>query len=214
VCWHSDADADYLELQLTFDGNLRVERQALLSRNDHLLFLADTVFDPAGNALDYRSRLPLAAGWSISADAPTREVRLGAAQRSARVFPLALEQDRVLSSAGRLAAAQSAAPGCYLEVAQSGVGGVYAPLAIDWHPGRRKAQADWRTLTIAEHRRVVPRHIASAHRLRIGDRQWLFYHALVRSPEPRTVLGLHTFRETVIGRVSSGGDIEPILLVE
>lgn len=220
VCWHSDADADYLELQVTFDGNVRVERQVLLSRTEHLLFLADTVFDPAGSALEYRSRLPLVAGTSVAADVRTREVRLSGPWLTARVFPLALEQDRVLNSPGRMAGAATAtmpgsgARGEALELEQRGTGGVYAPLVIDWHPARRKAPADWRTLTVAEHRRVVGRHAAAAHRLRIGDRQWLFYHALVRSEEPRTVLGLHTFRESVIGRVTRAGDIEPMVLVE
>src|SRR4029077_2476291 len=34
VCWVSDEDCDYLELQMTFEGNICLQRQVLLARKD------------------------------------------------------------------------------------------------------------------------------------------------------------------------------------
>ena len=43
VCWSSNEDADYLELELALPNNIRVQRQMLLAREDRFLFLADAV---------------------------------------------------------------------------------------------------------------------------------------------------------------------------
>src|SRR5690348_4886549 len=48
VCWHSDGDGDYLELQQRID-DVRIERQVFLSRGGHLAMLADVIAEaPAG----------------------------------------------------------------------------------------------------------------------------------------------------------------------
>ena len=43
VCWVSDEDADYLELEIALSEHVRLERQILLARKDRLLFLADVI---------------------------------------------------------------------------------------------------------------------------------------------------------------------------
>ncbi|OYW13161.1 MAG: hypothetical protein B7Z55_17305, partial [Planctomycetales bacterium 12-60-4] len=43
VCWESQPEADYAELQMTGPGRLRIERLILLSREDGFLMLADSV---------------------------------------------------------------------------------------------------------------------------------------------------------------------------
>ena len=90
----------------------------------------------------------------------------------------------------------------------------YAPLVIDWNPDRKRSNAEWRTLTVAEQGRVLKSIDASGYRLRIADHQLLIYHSLTKSGEMRSVLGHHTASETVIGKLDESGVVEPILLVE
>ncbi len=59
VCWVSDKDVDYLELEARFVGGVRVQRQMLLARQDRLLYLADVVLGQADCRLQYRGVLPL-----------------------------------------------------------------------------------------------------------------------------------------------------------
>jgi hypothetical protein len=205
VCWSSDDDGDYLELQLACSDSVRIDRQILLSRRGHFALFADAVVAVAPGRIEYRINLPAAGGASIRFDDATRECRVG----TARVFPVGLPQARVLSAlgncfeqAGRLILTQ-VAPGC----------GLYLPVVFDWHPRRRRAQADWRSLTVTEVGRVVSPHGAAGHRLRLGKEQLLIYRSLFDSREPRAVLGQHTRYETVIGSFNAG-EMAPIIMVE
>jgi hypothetical protein len=78
---------------------------------------------------------------------------------------------------------------------------VTMPLALDWHPDRSVAPADWCRLTVTEARRIVGPGEASGFRLRVGRRQVLLYRSLVAPGTSRAVLGLHTWHETVFSRV-------------
>ena len=209
VCWNSDEDADYLELQMPLDDGLRLERQLLLSRTGHFAVLAEIVAGAGSERVDSCSRLPLVAGVGAEADVATRECRLAGNGLRARCFPLALPQDRVQGTAGALEAHSN-----LLELRQAAVGGLYAPLVIDWHPGRRRVEAQWRTLTVSEDGRTLKSDEAAGHRLRLGRHQLLVYRSLVRSDEHRAVLGHHTLHETVIGQFDGKGDVTPILMVE
>ena len=211
ICWQSDEDGDYLELQTNLRGQCRVDRQMLLSRDGHFTVLADSVVGiAAGERIDYEMRLPLAPGVRADCDTATRECRLTAGEITARVFPLALPQDRAHGTPGELRV-----EGNTLVLRQAGAGRrLYVPLVIEWNPQRRELPAQWRTLTVSENRVVVAPDAASGHRLRIGPLQLLVYRSLLLSPEPRAVLGYHTRYETVVSAVDSEGDMQPILMVE
>lgn len=212
VCWFSDDDSDYLELQQTVGGDneVRIERQVLLSRTDRFALLADTVSVPGNARVEYLSRLPVCDGIGIRPDSQTRECVLKGRRLRARVFPLALPSERVDSTAGVFGPGDDGS----LQLRQTAVGGVYAPLVLDWHPQRRKSAADWRTLTITEQGTVIKSNRAAGHRLRIGDQHLFVYHALTKTDVPRAVLGQHTAHETLIGTLDEAGDVKPILLVE
>lgn len=220
-CWASDPDADYLELQMQGPGGLRVERQILLSRQDHFLLLADSIRGAksvtkslAGSSDEHRihlkSALPLAEGVTAEADRLSREIRLKAGKLTVRVFPLALADDRVQSSPHEFSL-----DGQNLVLRQIGVGnGLYAPLLFDWHPARTRQPALWRTLTVTEAGKVVGRDIAAGHRLQLGKFQLLTYRGLAAAAAARAVLGHHTWHESVIARVDRHGDVDPIMKVE
>jgi hypothetical protein len=211
TCWHSDKDADYVELQLSFENGIQVERQVLLSRTDRYAVLADVVSGAGDSRIEYSSTLPVVSGLTIQADVPSRECRIGRKGLRVRAFPLALPDDRVMSAAGSFAAIDG---GEGIELKQVGVGGLYAPLILDWHKKRRRQEADWRTVTVSERGTIQKTEAASGHRLRIGRHQLLLYRSLQQPKIPRAVLGQHTSNETLIGQFNDAGDVTPILIVE
>lgn len=209
VLWFTDEEVDYIELQFVVDDHTRIERQLLLPHGDRFAILADAVTTVDGATIDYESRLPLAEGIEARADVDTREATLHAKRRVARVFPLALPQDRMHSGNGWFGPDEGV-----LRLEQSSVGGLYAPVVLDWEPERAKSMVDWRTLTVTESGRLVGPETAAGARVRIGREQLLLYRSLKPSEVARAVLGLHTPRETVIGRVPDNGDIDALLLVD
>jgi hypothetical protein len=208
-CWYSDEEGDYLELQARPAAEIRIERQLLLARNDDLLFLADAVIGCGESRIDYVSRLSPVSGVEMVPDTRTRECQLAAKSGPARVFPLGLPCERVLGCAGQLAPTNGR-----LELRQTAIGGLYAPLVIDWNPARRRRPASWRTLTVAQNGAIISPRAAAGNLLQIGKAQWLVYRSLSSILEPRTVLGQHTMYETMIGRFLRSGAVEPIVLVE
>lgn len=210
VCWNSDSDADYLELQMTVDDEVRIDRQVLLSRRDDFAILADAISNAGDKRIDYRSAMPLVTEFDVGVLSETRECQLAVDNRVVRLFPLALPQDCVQSTSG---AFRRIGDQLVLDQVSRGEG-LFAPVVIDWHPLRRRADSDWRSLTVSEDRTILSPGIAAGHRLRVGKHHLLVYRSLRKPEMPRAVLGHHTSHETVIGRFSADGSVKPILLVE
>ncbi len=213
-CFASDEDADYLELQLQLTDEIKIERQILLSRTEHIALLADVISGAGDARVDYSAKLPLAKNVTVQADLPTRELRLQHKNFFARAFPLALPQDRVQSVAGRFGLLEEDEEKGTIELHQAALGGIYAPLLLCWHPHRKRAYVDWRKLTVTHDGQRLKTDAASGHRLRLGSKQWFLYHNVNKSKQSRTVLGHHTLNETVFGVFNTDGEVEPILLVE
>ncbi|MCH7988640.1 MAG: hypothetical protein IID46_05735 [Planctomycetes bacterium] len=208
-CWYSDEDADYLELNQTLDNGLLIDRQLLLSRENHFVLFADCISGAKTGRIRYLSRLPLVNGVVASANPSTREMTLKAGRQKARAFPLALPDDLVISTPGEFGL-----QGENLVLTQEAIGGLYAPVVIDWSPEHRRSYAEWRTLTVSENGSAVNSSSAAGHRLRIGDQQIFLYRRTNKSEEAHAVLGHHTTNETVIGKFDDFGDVDPILMVE
>ena len=92
--------------------------------------------------------------------------------------------------------------------------GLFAPLILDWGVSRSRGTAQWRSLTVTEDGRVIGPDIAAGHRLKIDDLQLLIFRSLKDTGQSRAVLGHHTWNETVVGRISKKGDVDPFLMVE
>ena len=142
-------------------------------------------------------------------DRVTRELTLANERLCARIFPIFLEQDRVISAPGGCTFDDG---GVLLEL--SATGGAYAPVVIDWHPDRTMEPVDWQRLTVTELRRTLPSDHAAASRVRFGTQQLLVYRSLKNTSELRAVLGHHTGNETVIAGITHKGNVDPIALVE
>tara|TARA_R110002095_G_scaffold159290_2_gene138084 strand:+ start:573 stop:2477 length:1905 start_codon:yes stop_codon:yes gene_type:complete len=212
VCWNSDEDADYIELHMELESGFKLERQLLLPRNQHFAFLADivTITEPAN--LEYRSVIPVTPGITGTLDGETHELLLKAKGLSARVFPIALPQEKDFFQPGSLTLNDQSQLVLHQQVASANA--LYAPLIIDWEPDLKRKPADWATLTVSEGGRTLARDEASGQRLRIGAHQLLVYRSLKKGQVSRAVLGHNTHYESVIGRFDKNGDLTPLLFVE
>jgi hypothetical protein len=210
VCWQSDPDADYIELQMAGPGKMRVERIVMLSRTQRFLLLADSISGVAHERIEYQSELPLGEQVQARRDVPTREILLSMKGFRARAFPLSLPQDRVMSTPHDFVDEDG-----MLKLSQIAEGeGLFAPIILDWGSGRARGPAQWRSLTVTEDGNVIGPDIAAGHRLKINDLQLLIFRSLKSTGHSRAVLGHHTWNETVVARVDKHGDVEPFLMVE
>ena len=208
VCWVSDDDIDYLELETELDTGLKVQRQMALAREDGFLFLADAILgDQAG--LECRSSLPLAGGISFRPAAECREGSLEAAKPVARVMPLGLPEWQTDKCQGTLEANQGR-----LELSQSSDGcSMFAPLFVDLSGRRISRRVTWRQLTVAEQLRIQPSDVAVGYRVALGNEQWLIYRSL-SEPRNRTLLGHNLSTEMLIARFGTDGEVDTLLEIE
>ena len=209
VCWHSDDDLDFLELEMKFAGGWKVQRQYLLARDDHFLFTADAVLGQSPAAINYRQRWPLKDDVCFEAAEDSREGFLEGGGRVGLVLPLALPEWRTEWSPGKLS---QQSEGLEL-VLSTEAARLYAPLFIDLKPSRTRQQFTWRRLTIAEELELQPVDVAAGYRVQVGKRQWLFYRSLAPSA-PRTLLGQHLNCELLAARFDQDGDLEELIEIE
>ncbi len=211
VCWESDADVDYLELEMAYGPRVRLQRQILLARQDGIAVLADALLCTEAARLSLRSRYPLASGVQFEPVSETREGYLKDTKTRALILPLALPEWRRTPAMGELSLCDQT-----LQVVQEAQGrALFSPILIDLEGKRlRNSVCTWRQLTIAQERRILPADEAAAFRAQVGDRQWLVYRSL-STRGSRTVLGLNTIYEYVVGRFDRAeGVVDPILQVE
>ncbi len=209
LCWVSDEDVDYLELQIDLAGDVCVQRQMLLGREDHFLLLADAVLGPRSGKLEYRGCLPLCPEISFSEADETREGFLVGSKRRASVLPLALPEWRCDRRLGELSQT-----GRGLELRQSTQGRrLYAPLWFDLDRRRTGRPLTWRQLTVAESLVIQPPEVAVGYRVTTGKDQWLIYRSLAEKAN-RTLLGHNLSTEMLVGRFDRSGEVEPLIEIE
>jgi hypothetical protein len=205
LCWASDEDVDYLEVERELSGGWRLQRQFLLVREDRVLLTADVVLGPHPAKIDYRRALPLVDGVRLSPESQTVEARLHRHGQSGFVMPLALSEWRQQTHLGAFAEG---------ELRQSALGsGLYAPLWVDLDPQRKRWPRTWRQLTVASERDILPPDAAVAYRVQIGTQQWVVYRSLA-PPAARTFLGQHLASEFLVGRFATDGSVENLVEVE
>jgi len=209
TCWFSDGEVDFIELQRKPRPGVVIDRQMLLSRRERFACLVDCISGKVGKPLAYRSQLPVLPGTEIEVETETRTLQCDREGETVRCYPVALPCDRVHSAPGRFEPVDGRP-----ELSQQSIGGLVAPLVLDWSESRRTAEPEWRTVTVAENGAALPSEQAGGFRLRVGNLHLVIYRQLRSSTEARSILGLHTRHETVIGRFKKSGEIAPLLLVE
>jgi len=209
VCWISDKDGDYLELQIDLAEGATLERSMFLARKDRFLLLTDAVLCVEPSSIEYGCCLPLRPSVSFQPADESPEGLLLGGKRRANVLPLALPEWRADERIGDLSQT-----GESLQLRQSGEGGrLFAPLFIDLDGRRRGKKLTWRQLTVAESLEIQPPEVAVGYRVAIGRQQWLIYRSLAK-PANRTLLGHNLSSEMLIARFEESGEVEPLLEIE
>jgi hypothetical protein len=220
VCWFSDADVDYLELQAQTEGVV-VQRQMLLAKTDSFAYLADAVIAPGARHIECRSTLSLAPRVGVHPAVDSRELFLCGSNRRYSLLPLALPEWRRDRRGGELACESPAGPESAQEtearsicLSQAADGtALYAPLFIDLN-GRRAAQPlTWRQLTVAQDRRNLPADVAVGYRVQAGKQQWIIYRSLGQVGN-RTLLGHNLVSEFLVARFKTDGTVESLVEIE
>lgn len=210
TCWFQDAEVVFAELEAGSADGVRHVRHVMLSLTDHFAVITNTASAPNADAqVSIHSQLQLASHFSAEANSITRELSLSDGRVGVRAIPCWLADDRIDSCAGDFSAANG-----QLTLQAEGLGGVAAPMVLDWQPERQYREADWNSLTVTEERRLNSSAEASAFRVRIGMLQLMLYRSLRRGEKLRAVLGYHTDNETVYGHIRNSGKIDPLVLVE
>ncbi len=217
VCWFSDDDVDYIELESKFGQHSKVQRQALFFRQDRMLLLADALLCEVPGSWSLSSHIPLAGDTSFEPANKTTEGTLLSGRGSrCLVLPLHLPEWRRqlpaptsnlpqgLTSDGETLVAQQSAQQQRL----------YSATLISLRGAHAKQPYTWRHLTVGEDLRIVDANEAVAFRVQIGEQQWVVYRSLAH-PLRRTALGMHTLSEFFAGRFDpDDGDVDTLLEVE
>jgi hypothetical protein len=196
LCWESGKRFDLLELGLNLSDGLRLERQIVFGRQDHVLYLADMILsrDSAARSIRHSISLPLSldAHWHPESD--TRDGVLVRGNVRTAVLPLELHEWRSDPRGGTIE--ENAGP---LTLTQETNGAALCcPLLLDLCPRRSREERTWRQLTVGENLEIVPRDRAVAYRAQSGDDQWVFYRSLGPVGN-RTFLG-----QNIAGEFSAG----------
>ncbi|MEZ6113695.1 MAG: hypothetical protein R3C99_22190 [Pirellulaceae bacterium] len=209
LCWHSDDDVDYLEIQQDWSHGWKLQRQILLARQDRFVLLADAVVGEAVGKIEYEVTLPLVDGIEFQPGEETTDGELHGQRVLATVLPLALSEWRCDSSRGTLTQ-----QGRGLTLSQSIYGQrLYAPLFVDLVSRRAVRERTWRQLTVAERLRIQPPDVAVGYRVQIGREQWLFYRSLAPAGN-RTVLGHNLSNEFLAAQFDGDGEVNSLVQID
>lgn len=214
VCWFSDEDVDYLELEAKFGQHARVQRQALFFREDRLLLLADALLCDQPGEWSFSSRLPLAAEVSFEPAKKTNEGFLVSPAGRSLAVPMHLPEWRREAAMGGLTLDGDVLVAHSQTHSPAPAPRLYTATLVSLCNSHAKKPFTWRRLTVGEDLRIVGAEEAVAFRMQIGNSQWLIYRSLA-SPKRRTALGMHTLSEFFVGRFDgSDGEVDTLLTVE
>lgn len=211
VCWFSDDEVDYLEIEAKFGDSCCVQRQVILFREDGLVLLADALLGDRAGKWTLSSSLPLGPGVQLEQASSTRETWLITPQQQrCLVIPLALPEWRRQLSHGKLKIEEE----LLTMHASTEASRIYSPLLISLKPSHADRPFTWRQLTVAEDLKIVTPDVAVAFRVQIAREQWLIYRTLEEATR-RTTLGMHTIYEFFAGRFCGDtGDVDTLVEVE
>ncbi len=229
TCEYTDDDVHYLELEQPLAGNVLLQRQIMLLREDRCCLLADAIVESsqpgvpksdrgqtsAGNGaphrkLSYQLRLPLGQNINVTDEPDTTELWLGDQRRRALIVPLSANEWRGALSTTRLEATADR----HLLVQARGEGQLFVPLWFDLSRSRFNSPRTWRQLTVGESLNEVSAARATAYRIQLGHWQWVVYRSLSASG-PRTFFGKQMIADFYCARFDADSQTyEDLITVE
>lgn len=210
VCWESNVDVDYLELEIALEAGVRLQRQFVLTRRDGLLYIADAVLMPAAGEVSAVLRVPTAGGVDILATEETRELLLCADKQRALVIPPLCGEWRTDRRGGELGCTEGE---LQLTSTLPQARALYLPLVVVYDRKRAKRECTWRRLTVGEDLQLVAADKAAGFRIQIGNEHWLGYRSLTERAN-RTVFGVNLQTNFLLSRFTTEGESEPLVEID
>jgi hypothetical protein len=213
VCWFSDDDVDYLELECAVEDVCKIQRQVMLMRDEGVVYFADALIAEQPDEWSVQSLWTTPNDIHLQSEPKTTEGKLvrsgNQEQTAALLLPVAMPEWRRSPSHAKMGFHGST---LFLQCDTQSKN-LYSPLVMSLLGNERPIAFTWRQLTIAEELQIQPRSIAEAYRVQVNRDQWVFYRSLTPCTR-RTVMGLHLNTEFYAGRFSrSDGEFEPIIEV-
>lgn len=211
ICWESNVDVDYLELEIDLAGGVRLQRQIVLTRRDGCLYLADAVLAARPANLACELAIPFVPSSEFTPAVETREAAVRIGKHRLLLLPLGLREWRTETSygdltfeAGHIALRQQAPTADAL----------YVPLCLVYDKKRANRDCTWRRLTVGENLRLVALNEACGYRWQLGNEHWLAYRSLTEERANRTVLGVNLQTNFLLSRFTTDGDSEPLIEID
>lgn len=199
VCWFSDDDVDYLELEAAVENECRIQRQMILIRQEGWILLSDTLLGNEVANWSIESTLDLGADIEFVAAQKSHEAVLVSREdpkkTEATLLPLSLPEWRRQPSPGLLSSSSGKLTLTHQVQGQR----LYSPIVIVPPKPGRSQPFTWRRLTVAEDLQIQPMEIAQAYRVQVGKEQVVLYRSLAPVVR-RSALGLHLNSEFYCGR--------------
>ena len=213
VCWFTDDDVDYLELECEVENVCKIQRQVMLMRDEGVVYFADALIAQTPDKWSVKSTWTISNDIELRSEPKTTEGKLVRAgdenQTAALLLPVAMPEWRRSPNHSRMeCTGQTLTLQC-----DTTAKNLYNPLVMSLRGIKTTPAYTWRQLTIAEELQNQPRHIAEAYRVQVNRDQWVFYRSLTPCAR-RTVMGLHLNTEFYAGRFSrDDGLFEPVVEV-
>lgn len=211
ICWESNVDVDYLELEIDLASGVRLQRQIALTRRDGCLYMADAVLAAKTANLACELALPFVPSSAFTAAAETREATVQVGKRNVLLLPLGLREWRTETTYGDLA---FEAGHVALRQQAPSADALYVPLCLVYEKKRAARECTWRRLTVGENLRLVPHNEACGYRWQLGKEHWLAYRSLTEERANRTVLGVNLQTNFLLSRFTTDGDSEPLIEID
>ncbi len=211
-CWYADEEVDYLELQMSVEGetSLSLNRMIFLSRDQQILIVGDALH------LNEVADVEITSTWSSEVDFKpvsdqlTRRFRLDDGNLQLHVLPTFVPMEKIEKAFGTVSFQKRKLSWGMKRTGSS----MFMPLILDWNPSRRDKEPVWKSVTVAEDGKRLTDDIATAKLAGLGKKQILLYHSLRSGRFGRSILGHHTHHETVIGEFIKDGTLRPLVHIE
>lgn len=210
VCWHSDQDGDFLELECQLPDGAKWQKHFLLARNDLFLLTGDAFLNIGGKQLDYQMSWPLSPETRFGLAAETNEQFLIRKAKSVgSIIPISMPEWKVERSTSNVSLNSD---GLTVQIESAG-DHAYCPIFMDLDPKRCRKPLTWRRLTVAQNLEILGDDVACGYRIHVGDQQWLVYRSLAEKA-CRTVMGQNLSIEFYVGALESDGTCAEIISID
>lgn len=218
VCWFTDDDVDYLELECDLEERCKVQRQVMLVREEGMVYVADAVLSKDPSQWELKTHFSLDPRVEFRPEDKSNEATLafrGEPSNDVRQKPAALLLPLGMPEWRRGTKHQSLV--CDEKRVTLGTTSnknrLYSPMLIALRGLAKQPKYTWRHLTVAEDLAVVGADVAQGYRAQIGKDQWVFYRSL-GALKRRSVMGLHLNTEFYAARfLADEGSYEPLVEV-